>query len=89
MHRKDILQMKPKELKRLEVIKKIESGIISQKAGAGILRLSTRQVRRLEKKVKEEGDKGIIHGNRGRKSKRRLKRGIRERIIELRRKKYI
>lgn len=89
MHRKDILQMKPKELKRLEVIKNIESGIISQKAGAGILRLSTRQVRRLEKKVKEEGDKGIIHGNRGRKSKRRLKRGIRERIIELRRKKYI
>lgn len=88
MPEKDILLMKPSELKRLEIIKQVQNGVIRQKSGAKLLQLSTRQVRRLKHKVLKEGIQGIIHGNRGRRSKRRLKESVKEKILVLRREKY-
>jgi len=85
---KEILLMRASELKKLEIIKEIERKAIKQKVGAEILNLSVRQVRRLQEKVREKGERGIIHGNRGRRSKRKIDERIREKILELRREKY-
>ena len=88
MPERDILMMRAKEIKKLEVIKQVERGMIRQKAGASLLKLSTRQVRRLQRKLQEKGAEGVIHGNRGRKSRRRIKESVREKIIRLRHEKY-
>jgi transposase len=77
-----------KELKRIHVIHEIQAGRMTAKGAAEILGLSVRQVRRLIQRQREGGDVALAHGNRGRSSSRRLKAGIRERIIELAKGKY-
>jgi hypothetical protein len=84
----DILVMRKVELRKLEVIRKINEGFIKQKVGAEFLDLSSRQVRRLQKRVKENGSVGIIHGNRGKKSPRKFGEKFKEKILVLRREKY-
>jgi transposase-like protein len=88
MPEKDILPMRTSELKKLEIIKQIEDGRIRQKTGASLLGLTTRQMRRLQWKVRENGAQGIIHGNRGRRSKKKTKESLKEKILNLRREKY-
>jgi hypothetical protein len=51
-----------------------------------VLNLSKRQVQRIEKKVKEKGLLGIIHGNRGKPSPRAF--DCEDRVIELVRETY-
>lgn len=62
--------MSKNELKRLKVIHKVIDKGIKQKDAANILSLSTRQVRRIQKKVKEKGDTAVVHSNRGLPSRR-------------------
>jgi len=69
---KEIIKMSKKELKRLKVIHKVIDKRIKQKDAAKILSLSTRQVRRIQKKVKEKGDTAVVHRNRGRPSSRKF-----------------
>ena len=85
---KDIFEMSQEELKRLHVIHKAIEGIIKQSEAAAILSVSTRQIRRLVKSVRTEGDRGIIHKARGRSSNRRLPKEVKSKAIELYRKKY-
>jgi len=77
-----------KELKRIHVIHEIQAGRMTATAAAQVLDLSLRQVRRLLKRQRERGDAALAHGNRGCTSSRRLKAGIRERIVELAKGKY-
>lgn len=83
MSRKDIIMLSQKELKRLHVIKRVFEGVLKQVEAAEMLSLSDRQIRRLIKKVKIEGDIGIAHKSRGKTSNRMLAREIRDRVIEL------
>lgn len=84
----DVLVMRKIELRKLEVIRKINEGFIKRKVGAEFLDLSSRQVRRLQKSVKEGGSAGIIHGNRGKKSPKKFSEKFKEKILDLRREKY-
>lgn len=86
---KDIVQMSQRELRRLHIIHNAIEGLLKQKEAAGLLSLSDRQIRRLIKKVEEEGDAGIIHKSRGRPSNRRLPKKIKDKAIELYRQKYV
>lgn len=79
----EIIRMSKKELKRLEIIYKVIEKKIKQKDAAEILSLSVRQVRRVTKKVKIHGAIGIVHGNRGRESKRKFPSKFREKVIEI------
>ena len=88
MARKDIIMVRQKDLKRLHVIHKVLEGLITQAAAATIVSMSERQIRRIVKRVREEGDRGIQHCSRGRQSNRKKPRKLRVRIIELYRKKY-
>lgn len=85
---KDIIIVRQKELKRLHVIKKIEEGVLTQGEAASIVSLSERQMRRIVKRIREEGDRGIVHRSRGRESNRKLPQKLKDRIIALYRRKY-
>ena len=84
----DILMIRHKELKRLEIIKKVLGKGIKQVESAEILGLSSRQIRRILKRVKLEGDKGVIHQSRGQPSKRRIPDATRDKIVGLYRSEY-
>jgi len=84
----DIILMSGEELRRLGVIRRVLEGGMRQAKAAGILGLSERQVRRIVKRVGQEGDRGIIHKSRGRWSNRRLTEGLKERVLGVYREKY-
>jgi hypothetical protein len=84
----DILMVRQKEIKRLHVIKKVLEKGIKQVEAAEILDLSSRQIQRIVKRVKLEGDKGVIHKSRGQPSRRRIPDTIRDKIIRLYRSQY-
>src|SRR4030043_720118 len=83
-----IIMLSQKELKRIHIIQKVVDGVIKQVNAAEILLLSTRQIRRIVKKVKAEGEKGIIHKSRGRDSNRKTPQDIRDRVVKLFRAQY-
>ena len=85
---KDILMLRARELKRLQVMGKVIEGELKQKEAGEILRLSERQVRRIKRRIKDEGEKGVIHRLRGKPSTHRIAEEIRGRVVELYRKKY-
>jgi len=86
--REDILIMSLKEIKRLQIIEKVLGKEINQQQAAEILRISDRQVRRVVRRVRKEGEKGIVHQLRGRKGNRRIDQKKRVQIIGIYRKVY-
>jgi len=85
---KDIIMIIPEELKRLHIIQKILDKKLKQVEAAKILDLTDRQVRRIVKRVKKEGDKGIIHKLRGKPSYRIIPQKTKEKALKLCRGKY-
>lgn len=57
--------MSQKELRRLHVVRKVMEKELKQIQAADLLKLSVRQIRRLVTRIRDEGDKGIIHRSRG------------------------
>jgi hypothetical protein len=84
----DMIMVRQGELKRLHVIEKVLERVIKQVEAAEILLLSSRQIGRIVKRIKIEGDKGIIHKSRGKPSNRRIPGKIRDRVIKLYRTQY-
>ncbi len=82
------LKLSYQEIDRLDVIKSLSSKQISQSTAATQLGLSTRQVRRLQKKYQHEGVSGLISKHRGKKSSNQLSAKFRREIAELIREKY-
>jgi hypothetical protein len=60
------IEMSRRERDRLKVLYGVVQGERSQKEAARLLRLTTRQVRRLVRRLEEQGDQGLIHRLRGR-----------------------
>jgi hypothetical protein len=84
----DRVMVRQKELKRLHIIRKVLEKGIRQVEAAEVLGLSSRQIRRIVKRVKLEGDKGVIHKSRGQPSKRRIPDVTRDKIIGVYRSQY-
>ena len=84
----DIIMARQGEIRRLHVIEKVLEGILKQVEAAEILSLSGRQIRRIVKRIRREGSRGIVHRSRGRPSNRRISDKIRERVIQLYRTEY-
>lgn len=80
--------MRPDELGWLKVIHEAIDKRISQREAAGAIRRSERQIRRMVKRVREEGENGIIHRLRGRASSRRIREEIRWRAVRICEEKY-
>ena len=88
MAREDTFVMSRTELKRLEVIKKVICKELKQKKAGKLLGISVRQVKRWVKRVRKEGEEGIIHRLRGRSSNHKFETGLKERVMGLYEKKY-
>jgi transposase len=84
----DIIMASQEELRRLHVIQKVLEGGIRQVGAAEILSLSCRHIRRVVKRVKEEGHRGIVHRLRGRPSNRKIADQIKDKVIKLYRRSY-
>lgn len=69
---KDMIMLHQRELKRLHVIHKVLDETLKQVEAAEILSLSDRQIRRIIKRIRVEGDIGIVHRARGKPSNREL-----------------
>ena len=69
MAKGDIIMVSQKELKLLHVIHKVLEGAITQARAAALVSISERQVRRLVKRIRNEGGEGILHKSRGRESR--------------------
>jgi transposase len=85
---RDMIVMSIREVKRLKAVQTVIDKQITQKVAASMLGLSGRQVRRLVKVIREQGDRGIIHGLRGRPSNRRLPEEMRGRVLSLYQERY-
>lgn len=80
--------MTSRDLKRLHVVRQFLEKQINQKEASDLLDVSERQFRRLVRRVREEGDGGIIHRSRGRPSNRRIAGKTRRKVLRLYERKY-
>lgn len=75
--------MKPKEARRLDIMERVLANTVSIGQAAVVLGLSERQVMRLKKGMKQDGEASLVHKNRGRKPKHAITGDVRDRIISL------
>jgi hypothetical protein len=78
------ITMSATEQRRARVLTRILTGELTMAEGAATLGLSERQLWRLRVAFERDGPAGLVHGNRGRPSSRRIDPGLGARIIELR-----
>lgn len=88
MAEKDIIMLSRREANRLHIVKKAIDKVIKQRKAAEILLLTERQIRRLIKRIREEGDAGIAHKTRGKGSNRKIPNKVKSKVIDLYRRKY-
>ncbi|SHF39063.1 Transposase [Caldanaerobius fijiensis DSM 17918] len=80
--------MTKREVQKLIVINKTIDGILTIREAAQALNLSERQIFRLKKGVKEQGESFVIHKNRGRKPANAIPEDVVRRVIDLKQNKY-
>src|SRR5258705_304055 len=86
--RQETFTLSQKELQRVSVINACVRGDMACARAAALLCLSVRQIKRLKKRMREDGEAALAHANRGRPSHRRLPDAVRERIVQLSRTTY-
>lgn len=82
------ISMSKKELDKLRVLNRSLKKEITVKKAAQLLSLSVRQIYRLRRKVREQGPEGLVHGNRGKSSNRRISDEERKKIASLLHRRY-
>ncbi len=80
--------MSVRELTRVEVLARVKAGALSVKSAAVLLHVGYRQAKRLVRRYRAQGAKGLRHGSAGRRSNRARPAAERERILGLVRQKY-
>ena len=68
---------------RLKVLHEVRKGHLRQREAAEQLKVTERWIRELVGRVKEEGDKAVIHGLCGQPSKRKIAEKIEQRAVEI------
>ena len=83
------MQMSRKQWRALDLVERIERGELTIAEAAVALGRSHRQMQRIRKRVRSKGAAGVVHGNAGRAPKHKVAELVRERIVALRREKYV
>ncbi len=68
---------------RLKVLSEAKKGLITQKQAADQLKLTERHVRRLVARMREQGDRTVLHGLRGRASNRSIPEPVKKQALAL------
>jgi transposase len=74
--------MSATERKRLELLSRVGEGTLKLVKAAELCALSYRQMKRVWKRYRQDGDAGLIHQGRGRASNRRIDAGFRKRVLD-------
>src|SRR5436190_9953741 len=82
------ITMTAREQRRAWVLTRVLKHELTMTEAADMIGLSERQLWRLRVAFEADGPAGLVHGNRGRRSERRLDDALRARVIELRRTTY-
>jgi hypothetical protein len=83
------IELSARERERLKILHEVEEGHLQQVEAARRLRLTDRHVRRLQVRLQKQGDRGIVHRLRGRRSNRKLPEALTQRALrELRQARY-
>jgi transposase len=77
------IAMSQEERDKLEWLKRARDKVISQREAAEKIGVSERWVRKLLKRMKQQGDGVVVHGLRGRASNRKIESKTREQAIEI------
>jgi len=80
---KDILMMTRQEIQRYQIIRKVLDRQIDQQEASEVLKLSDRQVRRIVKRVRAEGESGVVNRLRGRPGNRGIKGSLKQKILRM------
>jgi transposase len=83
-----MFMMDQEDRKRLHVINKVIEGEMTQVEAGKAIELTDRQIRRIVKRVEVEGDQGICHKSRGKRSNRRIKEKTKKNILKWCEKRY-
>ena len=84
----EIVGLSKVERDRLIVLRQVKEGKLTQATAAQQLKLSARWVRKLVKRLRKEGDRGLAHRLRGRPSNRAYDNELRRRALALIRESY-
>jgi transposase len=83
-----VVLMSKRELNRIDVLARLESGRLTPVIAASLLRVSERQVYRLMRRFRDDGPAGMADRRRGRPSNNRLPDVLREQAVALVREHY-
>jgi len=75
------IEMSGQEVKRLEVLRQVSDGVLSQVQAARVLHVTVRQVRRLQRRYEESGVRGLVSRRRGKPSNRRFPEVYKEEVL--------
>jgi hypothetical protein len=84
----DRMAMSQRERDVLKVMQGVLDGTRTQAEAARLVRRSTRQVRRLQRRLAADGDGALVHGLRGRPSNHRADPDLRRRVLRAYRQRY-
>ena len=77
------ITLNPKQQREVEILSRLEAGVLDGGTAAELLGVGARQVRRLRARFRQEGMAAVIHGNRGRAPANRTAPEVVERIVRL------
>ncbi|MGH9510377.1 MAG: ISNCY family transposase [Terriglobales bacterium] len=84
----EIVGLNGRERDRLVVLRQVKEGKLTQREAAEQLKISRRWVKKLVKRLRQEGDRGLAHRLRGKRSNRRLPQESEQAAIEVIRERY-
>jgi transposase len=79
----DRIILSQRQMQRFQVMSLVEAGKITLKEAAEKIGRSYRQAKRIWKRVRAEGVRGVVHGNSGKPSKHRSPKELREKVLQL------
>jgi len=74
--------MSTKEINRLEILERVKTRQMTQRVAAEILKLSTRQVKRLVKAYREQGAVGLVSKRRGKPSNNQITQELKQKVVD-------
>ena len=82
------IALSQRERDRLKVLHEVKQKHLTQVEAAARLKVTDRQVRRMLLRLREHGDRSLVHGLRGRPSNRKLSAGLEQKILARLRQRY-
>jgi len=88
LREQDRIAMSQKERDVLAILRRVIAGERTQAEAARLLGMCVRQVRRLQRRLEQEGDAGLVHRLRGRPSNRRCDPTLRRKVLQTYRRRF-